>query len=125
MEPIPIQGFLDDPLAGCKPIMLEQGNGTNMLRGLLLRLRIFHTEKKATAIGDQLVAEAPGTGINHFEYCINEVLYEIRRSTKEFSEQYETVVLNNWTKDLLKRLPEDVVLPFFVKVRENRKNRRR
>lgn len=125
MPPIAFNSVTDDPLAGCSPIVQEEGNGTTMLRGLLLRLRLFLDEKRSTIIGDQVIAEAQLVAINRWEYVINEVLYELRRCQKEYAEAFETVVLNNWTKDLLQRHAEDVVWAFFKQVKRNREGRQR
>ncbi len=125
MQGIALNAVIDDPLAGCLPLMQWEGNAINMMRALLLRLRIFYSEGVATSLGEQIIKESGAIAIDKWEYCINEVQYERRRCLPEYDERFETVVLNNWTKNLLKRLPEDLVLPFFVKVRANREVRKR
>lgn len=125
MSFIPVRKYFDDPLAGCQEIMHYEGPGTTMLGSMLLRLRIFLKEEVCNRIGDQLVDEALAIGVNRFEYAINEVLYEIRRCGTDYDESYETVLLNSWTKDMLKRYPEDTVWSFFKAVKINRQRRKR
>lgn len=120
-----IQSVIDDPLAGCLPLVQEESNGTNLLRSLLLRLRLFLDETKSVQLSDQVIAEAQLVQINRWEYVINEVLYELRYCGRQYNEMFETVVLNNWVKDLLKRWPEDTVLEFIMIVKSNRVCRKR
>lgn len=120
-----IQSVIDDPLAGCLPLVQEESNGTNLLRSLLLRLRLFLDETKSVQLSDQVIAEAQLVTINRWEYVINEVLYELRHCGRQYNEMFETVVLNNWVKDLLNRWPEDTVYLFLRQVKKNREARRR
>lgn len=116
---------MSDPLAGCLPWIQNDSNGTNLLKSLLMRLRLFLNEDCSVTLCDQIIASAKLVQINRWEYVINEVQYELRRCTPEFDERFETVILNNWVKDLLKRLPEDNVWEFHRVVREYRKQRKR
>lgn len=125
MPPTTVHTIMDDPLVGCLPIVQLESNAHNLLRSLLLRLRLFLEEKRSAAVGDQVIAESKKLSIPVYEYVLNEVQYELRRCQKGYNEAFETIVLNNWTKDLLKRYPEDVVWTFFRKVRANRKARKR
>ena len=125
MPPVALNSVIDDPLAGSLPLIRQPGNGATLLRSLLMRLRLFLDERRSTAIGDQVIAEAKEVLIFSWEYVINEVQYELRRCQHGDNPQLETVVLNNWTKDLLRRYPEDVVWEFFKQVRKNRGGRKR
>lgn len=125
MVPVALNSLIDDPLAGCQPFLREPNAGTSMLRMLLMRLRIFYNEKASTAIGDQIIAESEKVKINKYEYIINEVLYEIRQCRKGFGEMYETVVINDWSKSLMKKKEIDTVLDFISEVKKNRASRKR
>lgn len=119
-----VQSLYDEPLAGCLPVFEDAAAATNMLRSLLLRLRIYYTEKVCTALGDCIIAEAGNFSIYRMEYVINEVQYEIRRASN-YNPAFEEVLLNNWVKDLLKRVPEDAVWQFNKVVRAYREERKR
>jgi hypothetical protein len=119
-----VQSLYDEPLAGCQPIFEDAANATNMLRSLLMRLRIYYTEKVCTALGDRIIAEAGNVQIYRMEYVINEVQYEIRRAGN-YNPAFEEVLLNSWVKDLLNRVPEDAVWQFNKVVRGYREERKR
>jgi hypothetical protein len=119
----PVQSIMDDPLAGCLAFVQNEWNGNNLLRSLLMRLRLFYNEATCTAITDQIIAESGLVRINTWEYIINEVLYEFRLCQKEYNPAFETILLSNWTKDLYKRHHEDVVLAFFRQVKTGREKR--
>lgn len=123
MSATPIQAIIDDPLAGSLPLFTDAANGTNFMRSLLLRLRIYYSEEKATKFGDTVIAESQLVNINRFEYIINELQRELRKCGKEYNELFETVVLNNWIKDLINRAGEDVAYEFMRQVKRNRENR--
>lgn len=125
MFAIPLQSIIDDPLAGCSPVMQQDGNGTNMLRGLLLRLRLYYSEEMANELTNQVIKECKLVSVPRWEYVINEILFEIRYKSSVYSAAYETAVLNDWTKDLMTRYPEDVVYNFFWQVKGNRDRRKR
>lgn len=120
-----VQSLYDDPLAGCLPIFEDSEAATNMLRSLLLRLRIFYSESVSTALGDQIITESGNSGIYRMEYVINEVQHEIRRAGSSFNPSFEAILLNNWVKDLLKRVPEDQVWQFHRLVLKYRNERKR
>jgi len=125
MQAVSMQGLWDDPLAGCWPIVQETANGTNMLRSLLLRLRIYYSEGTATKIGDQIIKESHHITINRWEYIINECLYELRIPGKGYSLEFETDLLNKWIADLITRYDQDQVLEWVVMVKRNREQRKR
>lgn len=125
MSPRAVQTLFDDPLAGCDPIFTDPGPATTMLRSLLMRLRVYLEEERSTSLGDQIIAEAKALPVPRYEYVINEVQHELRRCTREYDEAFEAVVLSNWVKDLLKRIPEDDVWQFHKGLRENRERRKR
>lgn len=125
MEVQNITSLMDDPLAGCLPVVQIESNARNMLGSLLLRLRLYYKESVSNNIGDQLIKESDLVLMNRWEYVINECLYELRMKGKDYSMMYEAVVLNNWIKDLLKRYQEDEVLDFIGVVKRNREGRKR
>lgn len=123
MEVRNITTLMDDPLAGCLAVVQNETNGRSMLGSLLLRLRLYYPETVSNNIGDQLIKESDAVLMNRWEYVINECLYELRLKRKDYSSMFETVVLNNWVKDLLKRYPENDVLDFVGVVKRNRGGR--
>lgn len=123
MSATPIQAIIDDPLAGSLPLFTDAANGTNFMRSLLLRLRIYYSEEKVNKFSDIVIAESQLVKINRFEYIINELQRELRKCGKEYNEMFETVVLNNWIKDLIARAGEDVAYEFMRQVKKNREGR--
>ncbi len=121
----PVSSIMEDPLAGCLPLMRVESNAQNMLGSMLMRLRIFYSEPEANTISESIIAEVKNISIYHWEYVINEVMFEFRRVQKKWSEQYEENILNQWTTDLLKRHQEDAVWSFFRQVKANRLSRKR
>lgn len=106
-------------------MMRVESNAQNMLGSMLMRLRIFYSEPEANTISESIIAEVKNISIYHWEYVINEVMFEFRRVQKKWSEQYEENILNQWTTDLLKRHQEDAVWSFFRQVKANRLSRKR
>jgi len=125
MQGVSMHSLWDDPLAGCWPLVQETANGTNLLRSLLLRLRIYYTGDTATAIGDQIINESLVVTINRWEYMINECLHELRVPAKGYSPAYEVEVLNKWIADLMSRHDQDLVLEWVSMVKRNREHRKR
>jgi hypothetical protein len=126
MQATKLSTYLSDPLAGCLDILKEESNSLAMMRALFLRMRLFYSEKVCSSLSDQIISEADSCTAPRYQYIINETLYELRRAGKEFSEQYETVILNQWMSILMKEaLNNDSVLDIIIAVKRNRKKRKR
>lgn len=125
MKPIRVQTIFSEPLAGCLPICRDPDNAYNMLRAILLRLRLFYKEDVCTKLFDDITEGSKRTAVPQNEYLINEVQYEIRRAGKEYDPQFEAVLINTWLKDLITRIPEDDAYAFMRDLKANRENRTR
>lgn len=122
---VAVDSIMDDPLAGCLPIFEDVANASNMLKSLFMRLRIFYSEPVATALTDQIIIESGEVPFSKWEYIINECQYEKRRAWIEFNPMFETVVLNNWMHQLMKRIQQDEALEFMFKLKKWREERPR
>lgn len=117
------QTLFDDPLAGCSPLVADPANAQNLLRSLMLRLRLFYSEKVSDALMHELFE-----GGNHYpgymyEFIINEMMYEIRMARSGLDEMYEKVILDSWVKQLIKKVEQDEVLEFVSRLKKGREKR--
>jgi hypothetical protein len=113
---------MDDPLAGCLPIIHYGGNAETFLGSILVRLRIFHKEAVCTQLSDMIIEESADYPGFRYEYIINEVIYEMRLARQGKDEMYEKVILDSWIKKLMK-VDQDSVLEFVSRLGRDREKR--
>lgn len=125
MGSVGVNDILDDPLAGCLDIFRDEVSASQMEKSLFLRLRIFYREPDAVKLSDKIFEEAENMPFSKWEYIINEMQYEIRRAYKDYSSNFETVLLNSWMYKLMQRIQQDDALDFMVMIKKYREERPR
>lgn len=129
MQATNVNQFLDDPLFGCSDTVQQVISIQVLVEKLLSFLQLMRTTPKGDKIFEMIEKEKKRIGINHREYVINEMLYEVRLGTlgdnRITSEAFENVLINRWFKIVYKRDGEDKALNFVVQLKKNRANRKR
>lgn len=117
------QTLFDDPLAGCSPLVADPANAQNLLRSLLLRLRLFYSEKVCDALTHELFEGGNNYPGYIYEFILNEMMYELRVAKSGINEMYEKVILDSWIKQLMKKVEQDAVLEFVGRLKKDREKR--
>jgi hypothetical protein len=128
MGHIPIKVIAEDPLVGCSDQLGDDaGSWENMLNFLVSNLSLITNSELADQLSGAIAIESSESGIDQSQYIVNELQYEIRQrmlgSLKTTNEQFETVLLNRWSKYLLRDHDTNQVLDFITFVKSNRTKR--
>jgi hypothetical protein len=116
-------------LAGCLPI-IENPDSFELLRdNLTMKIALCYDPDQAGLIRKMLATEVCDVQVPSWEYIINELQYELRiaiaHGVEHLSKDYESRLINDWAKHIIKMKDVDTSLDFISILKTNRKNRKR
>src|SRR5689334_20422578 len=123
MQSINAVNLMDDPLAGCLPVMQMVTNAETFLRSVMLRMRLFYSEDTCQKICDRIIEESKQTVLYQYEYVINEILFEFNEAKRNLQPFEPQLSLQAWITDIIARYGQDTGIEFFKYVKTNRINR--
>lgn len=129
MAYINVDTIAEAELAGCLPI-IENPKSFELLRdNLTMKIALYYNLDQAAIIRKIIATEVCDVQIPSWEYTINELQYEYRvaaaHGVENLNKDYESRLINDWAKHIIKMKDVDTLLDFISILKTNRINRKR